>query len=105
MSKNHSTYERTEIMLSNQVTPFNDSCNIYAPEYRQATYYSYFAKDSDGTKAHDLAFEDILNSIWWRLDRALDLETIEWSAKLGALEALESGTTCIIDHHESPHAI
>ena len=32
MSKNHSTYERTEIMLSNQVTPFNDSCNIYAPE-------------------------------------------------------------------------
>ena len=48
---------RTEIMLSNQITPFNDSCNIYAPEYRQATYFSYFAKNSDGTKAHDLAFE------------------------------------------------
>ncbi|MCQ3808144.1 MAG: amidohydrolase family protein, partial [Acidimicrobiia bacterium] len=42
---------------------------------------------------------------WWRLDRALDLDTIEWSAKLGALEALERGTTCIIDHHESPSAI
>ena len=30
---------------------------------------------------------------------------IEWSAKLAALEALESGTTAIVDHHESPNAI
>ena len=51
------------------------------------------------------SFLDILELVWWRLDRALDLDTIEWSAKLGALEALERGTTCIIDHHESPWAI
>ena len=36
---------------------------------------------------------------------ALDLDMLEWSAKLGALEALESGCTAIIDHHESPNAI
>jgi cytosine/adenosine deaminase-related metal-dependent hydrolase len=30
---------------------------------------------------------------------------LEWSAKLGALEALESGTTAIIDHNETPNAI
>jgi cytosine/adenosine deaminase-related metal-dependent hydrolase len=30
---------------------------------------------------------------------------IRWSAMLGALEALESGTTAIIDHHESPNDI
>jgi cytosine/adenosine deaminase-related metal-dependent hydrolase len=34
--------------------------------------------------------------------RALDLEMIRWSAMLGALEALEQGTTAIVDHHESP---
>jgi cytosine/adenosine deaminase-related metal-dependent hydrolase len=50
-------------------------------------------------------FQEILELIWWRLDTALDLEMIEWSAKLGALEALENGTTTIIDHHESPNAI
>ena len=50
-------------------------------------------------------FLEILELVWWRLDRALDLEMIEWSAKLGALEALESGCTAIIDHHESPNAI
>ena len=50
-------------------------------------------------------FLEILENVWWRLDTALDLEMIEWSAKLGALDALEAGTTAIIDHHESPLAI
>ena len=55
-----------------------------------------------GTPTH---FGEILKLIWWRLDRALDLEMIRWSAMLGALEALEQGTTAIVDHHESPEAI
>lgn len=50
-------------------------------------------------------FQEILEQIWWRLDTALDLEMIRWSAMLGALEALEQGTTAIVDHHESPNAI
>ncbi len=50
-------------------------------------------------------FAGILELVWWRLDRALDLEMIRWSAMLGALEALEHGTTAIVDHHESPSSI
>lgn len=50
-------------------------------------------------------FTSILELVWWRLDRALDLEMLHWSAMLGALEALESGCTAIVDHHESPNAI
>jgi cytosine/adenosine deaminase-related metal-dependent hydrolase len=50
-------------------------------------------------------FQEILEQIWWRLDAALDLEMLRWSAMLGAVEALEAGTTAIIDHHESPNAI
>lgn len=50
-------------------------------------------------------FASILEQVWWRLDRALDLEMLEWSAKLAAVEALEAGCTAIIDHHESPMAI
>jgi cytosine/adenosine deaminase-related metal-dependent hydrolase len=50
-------------------------------------------------------FQQILEQVWWRLDSALDLEMLEWSAKLGALEALEAGTTAIIDHNETPNAI
>lgn len=50
-------------------------------------------------------FLAILKTIWWRLDIALDLDIIYWSAALGAAEAVMSGTTAIIDHHESPTAI
>ena len=55
------------------------------------------------TSPHD--FRSILEQIWWRLDQALDPEIVYWSAKLGAVEALMSGTTGIVDHHESPSAI
>ena len=51
------------------------------------------------------SFLSILENVWWKLDIALDLETLYWSAALGAAEALCNGTTAIIDHHESPMAI
>jgi cytosine/adenosine deaminase-related metal-dependent hydrolase len=50
-------------------------------------------------------FTQILDRIWWRLDAALDLDLVRWSALLGAVEAVEAGTTAIVDHHASPSAI
>jgi putative selenium metabolism protein SsnA len=50
-------------------------------------------------------FLQILQRVWWRLDRALDEEAIRASALVGAMEALLSGTTTLIDHHASPNAI
>jgi len=50
-------------------------------------------------------FLQILQRVWWRLDRALDEESIRASALLGGMEALLSGTTTLIDHHASPNAI
>jgi cytosine/adenosine deaminase-related metal-dependent hydrolase len=67
--------------------------------------YSTLARGMPPPPKTAMAFQEILEQIWWRLDAALDLEMIRWSAMLGALEALESGTTAIIDHHESPNAI
>ncbi len=67
--------------------------------------YSTLARGMPPPPAQPANFLGILENVWWRLDQALDLEIIEWSAKLGALEALEAGCTAIIDHHESPRAI
>jgi len=67
--------------------------------------YSTLARGMPAPPRTPGEFLEILELVWWRLDLALDLEIIEWSAKLGALEALESGCTAIIDHHESPNAI
>ncbi len=67
--------------------------------------YSVLARGMPAPPATPTNFQEILELVWWRLDVALDLEMIRWSAMLGALEALEHGTTGIVDHHESPTAI
>ncbi|MDJ0767506.1 MAG: amidohydrolase family protein [Ilumatobacter sp.] len=67
--------------------------------------YSALARGMPAPPRTPTSFIEILEQVWWRLDRALDADTIHWSAKLGALEALERGCTAIIDHHESPSAI
>lgn len=50
-------------------------------------------------------FHEILELIWWRLDRALDAESIRISGLIGALDALHCGTTTLIDHHASPNCV
>ena len=50
-------------------------------------------------------FTEILEKIWWKLDVALDEETIYYSALIGAIEALKCGTTTLVDHHASPSFI
>ena len=80
----------------------NQTYGLVCPHHH---LYSSLARGMPSPESTPTNFKDILKKIWWKLDKALDLEIIEWSAKLGALEALESGTTCIIDHHESPNAI
>ncbi len=67
--------------------------------------YSSLARGMPAPARTPTTFLEILEQVWWRLDRALDLELVAWSARLGALEALEAGTTMIIDHHSSPEAI
>ncbi len=67
--------------------------------------YSALARGMPAPPSTPTTFREILEQIWWRLDLALDLDIIRWSAMLGALEALESGCTAIVDHHESPNAI
>ena len=50
-------------------------------------------------------FLQILQRVWWRLDRAHDEESVRASALVGGMEALLSGTTTLVDHHASPNAI
>lgn len=50
-------------------------------------------------------FVQILERVWWRLDRALDRASLRASARLYVAESLLLGTTTLIDHHESPNFI
>lgn len=48
------------------------------------------------------SFIEILERVWWRLDRALDAEALEAGARDYVARALLAGTTALVDHHESP---
>jgi len=50
-------------------------------------------------------FLQILERIWWRLDRALDPSSLRAAARDYIAQALLAGTTALVDHHESPHFI
>ena len=50
-------------------------------------------------------FVEILERVWWRLDRALDEPSLRASAELYVAQAIDFGTTALIDHHESPNFI
>lgn len=64
--------------------------------------YSALARGMPAPPRIPTNFPEILELIWWRLDRALDEETIYWSAVAGAMDAARAGTTCLFDHHASP---
>jgi putative selenium metabolism protein SsnA len=67
--------------------------------------YSALARGMPYALAPPENFVQILERIWWRLDRALDEDGVRASALTGAMEALLSGTTTLVDHHASPNAI
>jgi putative selenium metabolism protein SsnA len=67
--------------------------------------YSALARGMPAPPRAPTNFKEILELIWWRLDRALDEETIYWSAIAGAIDAARAGTTCLFDHHASPSHI
>jgi putative selenium metabolism protein SsnA len=50
-------------------------------------------------------FTQILDKLWWNLDKALDEDGIRYSALVCLVDAVKHGTTSLIDHHASPNAI
>lgn len=67
--------------------------------------YSVLARGMPSPSVSPAKFLEILQRVWWKLDKALDEESIYMSALVGGMEAALSGTTCLIDHHASPNAI
>ncbi len=50
-------------------------------------------------------FPEILNKLWWPLDKALDEKSVRASTLIHLVDAIKNGTTTLIDHHASPNFI
>jgi putative selenium metabolism protein SsnA len=68
-------------------------------------FYGAFSRGMaiPGAPARD--FPEILAKLWWRLDKALTLEDVRYSALVLLVDAIKHGTTTLVDHHASPNAI
>ena len=82
------------------------SRKVVAPGFINAHthFYSTFARGLSKTRPA-WNFVDVLKNLWWRLDSALTTEDCYYSALIALLDAIRHGTTTLIDHHASPHAV
>lgn len=64
-------------------------------------FYSALARGLD-PRATTHTFAEVLDRLWWRLDRALDAETVRLSADLAVADCVRWGCTTVFDHHASP---
>jgi cytosine/adenosine deaminase-related metal-dependent hydrolase len=68
-------------------------------------FYGAFARGMAVPGEPASNFPQILERLWWRLDKALTLEDVRYSALVCLADAIRHGTTTLIDHHASPNAI
>lgn len=65
--------------------------------------YSSLARGMTAPPSRD--FTAILENLWWRLDKALTLEDVKYSAYTTLIGCISAGVTTVFDHHASLGAI
>jgi putative selenium metabolism protein SsnA len=68
-------------------------------------FYGAFARGMALEGEPPSNFPQILEHLWWRLDKSLGLDDIRYSALVCLVDAIRNGTTTLIDHHASPDAV
>src|SRR3989441_1885453 len=68
-------------------------------------FYGAFARGMAIPGEAPRNFPEILERLWWRLDKLLTLEDTRASAEIFMVDAIRHGTTCVVDHHASPNAV
>ncbi len=76
-----------------------------APLCGHTHFYGAFARGWAYPGPAATRFGEILERLWWRLDKLLTPEDVRYSALVCLADAIRHGTTTLIDHHASPHAI
>jgi putative selenium metabolism protein SsnA len=68
-------------------------------------FYGAFARGMAIPGEAPKDFPEILERLWWRLDKVLTPEDVRYSALVCLIDAIKHGTTTLFDHHASPNAI
>ena len=68
-------------------------------------FYGAFSRGMGIPGSPPKDFPQILDKLWWPLDKSLHEEDVRYSALICLADAIRHGTTTLIDHHASPNAI
>ena len=68
-------------------------------------FYGAFARGLAIPGAPPKDFVEILQKLWWPLDKSLTEADVRASAEVMLVDAIRHGATTLIDHHASPNAI
>jgi putative selenium metabolism protein SsnA len=68
-------------------------------------FYGAFARGMALKTEPPSNFPQILEYLWWRLDKTLNADDVRYSALVCLVDAIRNGTTTLFDHHASPHAL
>ncbi|MDO4536235.1 MAG: putative aminohydrolase SsnA [Clostridium perfringens] len=67
--------------------------------------YSAFARGLNLNNPPAKNFVDILENLWWKIDKKLTLEDVKYSGYTTLIDCVKNGVTTVFDHHASPYAI
>ena len=68
-------------------------------------FYGAFARGMSLKTEAPANFPQILEYLWWRLDKAMNADDVRYSALVCLMDAIRMGTTTLLDHHASPRAV
>jgi putative selenium metabolism protein SsnA len=95
-----------ELRAAHPAEPVTDTGLVVLPGLVNAHTHAYSAY-ARGMPVHlpTRDFEEILEHLWWRLDRLLEPEDVRLNATTTFMESLRCGVTTVFDHHSSPRAV
>ncbi|MGO3017533.1 MAG: putative aminohydrolase SsnA [Anaerococcus sp.] len=66
--------------------------------------YSAYARGMAASKPTD-NFYNVLENLWWTLDRTLTNEDVKLNALTTYMESIQNGVTTLFDHHSGPNSV
>ena len=67
--------------------------------------YSAFARGMASSGKPNENFLEILENLWWKIDKKLSLEDLKYSAYTAYIDCIKKGVTTVFDHNASPFAV
>lgn len=116
----HPFYENGAVVIDGEVIRETGELSLLKKKYPEAEFidakggvimpalinthehiYSAFARGLSVKGYHPKGFLDILDGMWWNIDRHLTLEQVRLSALATYIDCIKNGVTTVFDHHAS----